>query len=108
MDNDLYTETAQVETDYYERAADLGVPPEITDEVLRQAVFDAGRGGFGDPYELASSRLASDTVCRSRSHRCWSGSVSVLVDEFAEDAGAEHSVGVEVVYRGGVLPGFGW
>ncbi|MDU0293512.1 leucine zipper domain-containing protein [Saccharothrix longispora] len=61
--------------------------------------------------EMGISRQCASkwvNLCRSRSHRCWSGSVSVLVDESAEDAGAEHSVGVEVVYRGGVLPGFGW
>ena len=34
--------------------------------------------------------------------------MSVLVDEAAEDAGAVHSVGVEIVYRGGVLLGLGW
>ncbi|MFD1146002.1 hypothetical protein [Saccharothrix hoggarensis] len=45
---------------------------------------------------------------RSKSHRCWSSCVSALVDESAEDAGAVHSVGVEVVYRGRVLLGLGW
>jgi hypothetical protein len=34
--------------------------------------------------------------------------LSVLVDEAAEDAGALQSVGVEVVYRGGVLLDLGW
>jgi len=34
--------------------------------------------------------------------------MSVLVDESAEDAGAEHSAGVWVVYRGGVLLARGW
>ncbi len=48
------------------------------------------------------------SLCRSKIHRCWSGCLSVLVDESTEDAGAEHSVGVEVVYCGGVLLVCGW
>ncbi|GAB3006858.1 IS3 family transposase [Saccharothrix stipae] len=51
---------------------------------------------------------ATRILCRSKSHRCWSGGFFVFVDEAAEDAGAEHFVGVEVVYRGGVLLSFGW
>jgi hypothetical protein len=47
-------------------------------------------------------------LCRSKSHRCWSSGMSVLIDKAAEDAGAEHSEGVGVVCRGGVLLGFGW
>jgi hypothetical protein len=48
------------------------------------------------------------TLCRSKSHRCWSSGILVLVDEAAEDAGAVQSVSVEVVYRGRVLLGVGW
>jgi len=47
-------------------------------------------------------------LCRSKSRRCWSSGISVLVDESAEDAGAEHSAGVGVVHCGGVLLVCGW
>ncbi|MEU4770149.1 hypothetical protein AB0H12_43715 [Actinosynnema sp. NPDC023794] len=56
---------------------------------------------------VAYLSLASGALCRSKGHRCWSSGVSVLVDEPAQDAGAVQSVGVEVVYRGGVPPNFG-
>ncbi len=47
-------------------------------------------------------------MCRSKSHRCWSGGLSVFVDESAEDAGAKQSVGVEGVDWRRLLLGLGW
>ena len=48
------------------------------------------------------------TLCRSKSRRCCSSGMSVLIDESAEDAGVEQCVGAGVVDCGGVLPKVGW
>ncbi|MEU4742400.1 hypothetical protein AB0G02_18310 [Actinosynnema sp. NPDC023658] len=57
MDNDLYADTASVEAGYFAHAEALGVTSDCADRTLRQAVFDAGREGHGDPYDLARTRL---------------------------------------------------
>ncbi|ONI92849.1 hypothetical protein ALI22I_01660 [Saccharothrix sp. ALI-22-I] len=75
----------------------------ISSEAIYQALYVEGRGGL--ERELVACLR---TVCRSKSHRCWSSSVSVLVDEPAQDAGAVQSVGVEVVHGGGALLDVGW
>ena len=59
MDNDLYADAAQAESDYFTQAVRLGATREYAGEVLRQAVFDAGRAGDGNPYRLARTRLAT-------------------------------------------------
>ena len=57
------------------------------------------------PFSAANWR---GILCRSESHRCTSGCVSVFVDEATEDAGAHDAAGLEVVHRGGVLIDVGW
>ncbi|XVS61870.1 hypothetical protein ACQPYE_26740 [Actinosynnema sp. CA-299493] len=60
MDNDLYAGAGRAEADYFAHAAGLGVTSEWADMTLRQAVFDAGREGRGDPYDLARLRLVAE------------------------------------------------
>ncbi|MGO4417556.1 ATP-binding cassette domain-containing protein [Streptomyces sp. MCAF7] len=43
--------------------------------------------------------LLDGTLCRSKSHRCMSCRVSVLVDEAAEDPGAQDFAGAEAMRR---------
>ncbi|MEO6081937.1 MAG: helix-turn-helix transcriptional regulator [Umezawaea sp.] len=57
------------------------------------AAIDRALGANG---QLA--KLALPVLCRSKSHRCWSSGMSVLIDESAEDVGAEQCAGTEVVY----------
>lgn len=57
--------------------------------------------GLADPG--CGPSLYASGVCRSKSHRRTSRGVAVLVDQATEDAGAEHTAGVEVVRDGGAL-----
>ena len=65
---------------------------------------------FIETVALISQRhyILAAILCRSKSHRCWSGGMSVLGDESVQDVGAERPVGVEVGSRSGVLLGIGW
>jgi hypothetical protein len=47
-------------------------------------------------------------LCRSKSHRCMSCRVSVLVDEAAEDPGAQDFAGAEAMRRNRLFVGVGW
>jgi hypothetical protein len=47
-------------------------------------------------------------LCRSKSHRCMSCRVSVLVDEAAEDPGAQGFAGAEAMRRNRLFVGVGW
>jgi hypothetical protein len=46
-------------------------------------------------------------VCRSKSHRCWSNGVAVLVDQAAEESAAHYSAAVEVLHGDGLFTGSG-
>lgn len=58
--NDLYAAAAEAENHYHTQAENLGASKDHADRVLRQAVFDAGRAGNGNPYELAYLQLVAD------------------------------------------------
>jgi hypothetical protein len=70
------------------------------------AALDGG-GRIGDRRILRALDWPPD-LCRSKSYRCWSSGVPVLVDESAEDAGAVQSAGVEVVDCGRLVLSLGW
>ena len=57
---------------------------------------------------VTSDAMHTQTVWGSESHRCTSGGISVLVDDATEDAGAQESGGLEIVYGCGLLLGIGW
>jgi hypothetical protein len=101
---------------------DVGIDPAAERTATTWSTFLRSQAGalptcdFFEPSTLSGARLYALAViehasrpilCRSRSHRCWSSGVSVLVEDAAQDAGAVQSVGVEVVYRDGVLLSFG-
>jgi hypothetical protein len=48
-------------------------------------------------------RIIGSILCRSKSHRCTSCGIAVLVDESAVDPGALQSAGLEVVHGGGLF-----
>jgi hypothetical protein len=52
----------------------------------------------------ATCRSGSD-LAGSKSHRCWSSGIVVLVDDAAEDTCAQESVCVAVVQGGGLWVG---
>lgn len=56
----------------------------------------------------AGRTCGAPTLCRSKSRRRTSGGLSVLVDDTAEDAGAQESAAVEVMHGDGLLVGVGW
>ncbi|WP_146229058.1 hypothetical protein [Streptomyces sp. NWU339] len=67
----------------------------------RELQRDGGCGEAGDQKGDLYRQPAH--LCRSKNHRHRSGGVSVLVDEAAEELGAQQSAAAEVVGRGGVF-----
>jgi hypothetical protein len=48
--------------------------------------------GQEDDYTREWAAVNTSILCRSKSHRCTSGCVSIFIDEATEDAGAQGSI----------------